>query len=62
MKILVANPNSSEICTDVIIKSARRKVTDPNTELVSSPTPREPRTSTVALLIISRFGALFVPS
>ena len=40
MKILVANPNSSEICTDVIIKSARRKVTDPNTELVFLTNPK----------------------
>ena len=40
MKILVANPNSSEICTDVIIKSAKRKVTDPNTELVFLTNPK----------------------
>ena len=40
MRILVANPNSSEICTDVIIKSARRKVTDPNTELVFLTNPK----------------------
>ncbi len=39
MKILVANPNSSEICTDVIIRSARRKA-DPNTELVFLTNPK----------------------
>lgn len=33
MKILVANPNSSELCTDVIRRSAYRQITDPNTEL-----------------------------
>lgn len=40
MKILVANPNSSEIVTDIIMKSAKRKVTDPNTELIPLTNPK----------------------
>lgn len=40
MKILVANPNSSELCTDIIQKSARRKITDPNTQLFFLTNPK----------------------
>ena len=40
MKILVANPNSSEIVTGIIMESARRKVTDPNTELIALTNPK----------------------
>lgn len=40
MKILVANPNSSEIVTGIIMESARRKVTDPNTELIPLTNPK----------------------
>ena len=34
MKILVVNPNSSEIVTEVIIRSAKRKIVNPNTEII----------------------------
>lgn len=40
MKILVANPNSSEIVTGIIMESAKRKVTDPNTELIPLTNPK----------------------
>lgn len=40
MKILVANPNSSEIVTGIIMESARRKITDPNTELIPLTNPK----------------------
>jgi allantoin racemase len=40
MRILVANPNSSEIVTGIIMKSAARKVTDPNTELIPLTNPK----------------------
>lgn len=40
MKILVVNPNSSEIVTESIIRSAKRKVTDPNTEIIPLTNPR----------------------
>jgi allantoin racemase len=40
MRILVANPNSSEIVTGVIMESAKRKVTDPNTELIPLTNPK----------------------
>ena len=38
MKILVVNPNSSEIVSDVIMKSARKKA-DPKTELIMLTNP-----------------------
>ena len=34
MKILVANPNSSEIVTEVVMRSAKRKIINPNTEVI----------------------------
>lgn len=40
MKILVANPNSSEIVTGIIMESAKRKVTDPNTQLIPLTNPK----------------------
>lgn len=40
MKILVANPNSSEIVTGVIMKSAMRKIKNPMTELISLTNPK----------------------
>ena len=39
MKILVANPNSSEICTEAIRRSACRKVPAPGTQLIFLPNP-----------------------
>lgn len=40
MKILVANPNSSEIVTGIIMESGKRKVTNPNTELIPLTNPK----------------------
>ncbi len=40
MRILVANPNSSELVTGVIMSSAKRKVTNPNTELIPLTNPK----------------------
>ena len=40
MKILVANPNSSEIVTGIIMESAKRKVTNPTTELIPLTNPK----------------------
>lgn len=40
MKILVANPNSSEIVTGIIMESAKRKVTNPNTQLIPLTNPK----------------------
>lgn len=34
MKILVANPNSSTIVTEVIARSAKRKIINPNTQII----------------------------
>ena len=40
MKILVANPNSSEIVTGIIMESAKWKVKDPATELIPLTNPK----------------------
>lgn len=40
MKILIVNPNSSEVCTEVIRKSALRKITDPDTQLYFLTNPK----------------------
>ncbi|MEA5011604.1 MAG: aspartate/glutamate racemase family protein [Angelakisella sp.] len=40
MKILVANPNSSEIVTGIIMESAKRKITNPNTQLIPLTNPK----------------------
>jgi len=43
MKILVVNPNASEVVTDVIETSARKKITDPTTEIIMMKNPRGTR-------------------
>lgn len=40
MKILVANPNSSEELTEILMESARSKVTNPNTKLIPLTNPK----------------------
>lgn len=40
MKLLVANPNSNQELTDLLMASAAKKVTDPNTELIPMSNPK----------------------